>query len=118
MSDTTIVNGRDQKTGRFLAGNNGGGRKPGSRAKLSELLLSDLRDCWEKHGIAALERCAIEEPSQFARIMVSLLPRDVRIDAAIDVGEFASTFRHALEMLGNEPLPKPRRPLRAINHAK
>jgi hypothetical protein len=34
MSDTSIIAQRNTKTGRFLAGNNGGARKPGSRNKL------------------------------------------------------------------------------------
>jgi hypothetical protein len=107
MSETTTNTDRDQRTGRFLAGNNGGGRKPGARSKLSTQFVEDLRDCWGKHGISALERCAIEEPGMFVRTVAGLLPRDVRIDVAIDVGEFASNFRQALQLLGNEPdLPR------------
>jgi hypothetical protein len=118
MSNTEISNDRDQKSGRFLAGNNGGGRKPGSRAKLGELFVSDLRDAWSEHGAEALRRCAEEEPGQFCRIVASLLPKDVNINMSVDVSEFASRFRTALELLGNpEPLPKPRKPMRVINNA-
>ena len=53
---------RDTKTGRFLAGNNGGGRKPGSRNKLSEAFIADVQASWEKHGAEVLERVAREEP--------------------------------------------------------
>jgi hypothetical protein len=117
MSETEIVDHRDTRTGRFLAGNNGGGRKPGSRAKLSELLLSDLRSVWETHGRQALIDCAENEPAQFVRVLANLLPRDVRIDATLDVTAFANNFRQALALLGNEPLPRPKRPMRVIDHA-
>jgi hypothetical protein len=118
MSDTAISEGRDAKTGRFLTGNNGGGRKPGSRAKLGEQFVSDLRDCWQKHGAQALERCALEEPAQFVRVMASLLPKDINLNVAVDVTEFANRFRTAMEMLGNEPaLPRPRRSLRVVDNA-
>lgn len=114
MSDTTIIE-RDAKNGRFVAGNSGnGGRKPGARSKLSTQFVEDLRDCWEKHGISALERCAIEEPGMFVRTVAGLLPRDVRIDVAIDVGEFASNFRQALQLLGNEPALPRRKAMRVI----
>jgi hypothetical protein len=43
MSDATIMAQRDTKTGRFLAGNSGGGRKPGSRNKLSESFIADVQ---------------------------------------------------------------------------
>jgi len=56
MSDKSIVVQRDTKTGRFLAGNNGGGRKPGSRNKLSESFIADVQGSWEKHRAEVLER--------------------------------------------------------------
>jgi hypothetical protein len=115
MSDTATVAERDTKTGRFLAGNNGGGRKPGSRAKLSELLLSDLRSVWETHGRQALIDCAENEPAQFVRVLANLLPRDVRIDVAVDVAAFATNFRHALELLGNEPALPRRKAMKVID---
>src|SRR5260370_40207113 len=104
--ETTL---RDAKSGRFQTGNSGGGRPRGSRNKLAEQFIEDLRACWQKHGAQALERCALEAPSQFARIMVQLLPRDINLTLSIYPAEFAGRFRSALELLGNEPLPKQRR---------
>ena len=67
------VDGRDEKTGRFLAGNTGnGGRKPGSRNKLGEQFLSDLHQEWEKSGPAALKAMAEKDPSGFLRVNVML----------------------------------------------
>jgi hypothetical protein len=76
---------RNAQTGRFITGNIGGGRKPGSRNKLSEQFVSDLLECWENHGKQALERCATEEPARFVQICASILPKDIDIKADISV---------------------------------
>lgn len=91
---------------------NPNGRPRGARSKLSENFLGDLRDCWEKHGVDALERCAMEQPEVLIKCIASLLPRDLRIDLTIDPGEFGARFRTALELLGNNPAPpRLRKPL-------
>ena len=102
---------RDTRSGRFLPGNSGnGGRKPGARNKLGEAFLEDLLETWNDQGIEALRRCATEEPAQFCKIVASLMPRDLNINANIGVnpGTFVENFRTALAMLGNEPPPRPR----------
>jgi Family of unknown function (DUF5681) len=92
------------------------GRPAGSRHRLSEQFCVDLADAWQKYGIAALERCATESPDVFVRTIAGLMPKDIRIDATLNVEEFASRYKTALELLGNaEELPKPRRQLRIIN---
>jgi hypothetical protein len=110
---------RDQR-GRFLAGNNGGGRKPGSRNKLAETFVADLRDCWEKHGVAALEACALEDPTQFVRVIASLMPKTIDLNMSLDVSAFANRFAQAVALLGNDPPPRQiRKPLpgqRIIEH--
>lgn len=93
--------------GRFVIGGKPGpGRPVGSRSRLGEQFLLDLRDAWSRHGPTALARCAEEEPSQFCRIVASLLPKDININptAEIEVADFAARFRNALALLGNEPL--------------
>jgi hypothetical protein len=108
MSDTTIIE-RDQRNGRFVTGNFGGpGRKPGSKNRLGEQYLQDLQIVWQEVGIDALRRCAAEDPTGFCRIISGLLPKDVDINVSgsIDVGDFATRFRHAVELLGNQPGPK------------
>src|SRR5881394_3972068 len=104
MSDATTLE-RDQKSGRFLPGNSGfGGRPRGSRNKLGEAFLEDLRDSWQECGPRALARCAEDDPAGYCRIVASLLPKDVDINVtgAIGVGDFATRFRHAVAMLGNQ----------------
>lgn len=105
MSDVEIIE-RDDTTGRFLPGNSGnGGRKPGSRNKLGEQFLADLRDCWLEHGPDALARCAKTEPGRFCQIIAGLLPRDVNLNVSLDAATFADRFRTAFELLGNPEPP-------------
>lgn len=109
MSETTIIE-RNAKNGRFVAGNSGnGGRKPGSRNRLGEAFLEDLRDSWNAVGATALKRCADEDPAAYCRIVASLLPKDVNLNMTLDVAAFANNFRHALQLLGNEPAPRLRK---------
>src|SRR5256885_16091511 len=110
MSETTtIIEGRDQKSGRFLAGNGGnGGRRPGASNKLGGPFLADLKTVWASDGIDALRRCARDDPTGFCRIISGLLPRDLNInhDVTVDALGFAEKFRNALELLGNAPQPR------------
>jgi hypothetical protein len=99
---------------------NPSGRPRGSRGKLSEDFLLDLRSAWNEFGVEALRRCATEEPSQFCRIVSNLLPRDVDVNmtAEISVGTFAEQFRAACAMLGNDVPPHNEpKPIKTIEHA-
>jgi Family of unknown function (DUF5681) len=122
MSETTTQTDRDER-GRFQPGNtgNGGGRPRGSRNKLGEAFLEDLRDSWNEVGAIALKRCAQEDPAAYCRIVAGLLPRDFNINLAVDVADFSTRFQTALAMLGNTPAPRQiRKPLpgqpRTIEH--
>lgn len=78
---------RDAKSGRFQTGNIGGGRKPGSRNKLSEAFLSDVEASWRQHGAEVLDRVARDEPGVYLRAIVALMPREamLNVDVALDV---------------------------------
>jgi|SRR5215207_9969842 len=71
---------KDNTNGRFLPGTKGGGRKPGSRAKLAESFVSDLLEVWDEHGITAIERTAVTEPARFVQIVASLMPKEHKIE--------------------------------------
>ncbi len=43
---------------------NSKGRPKGTRNKLSEAFLHDLRDCWSRRGIQVLEEVATKEPAK------------------------------------------------------
>lgn len=70
------VEGRDERTGRFVRGSNGGpGRKLGSRNKLTTEFLDDLYAKWQQHGADVLERVIRDNPVQFAKIVANVLRR-------------------------------------------
>jgi hypothetical protein len=69
---------------------------------------------FEKHGVAALERVAVEQPEVLVKVIASLLPRDVNLNIGVDAPEFATKFRQAVALLGNEP-PRAVRPMKVIN---
>jgi hypothetical protein len=58
---------------------NPAGRPVGSRNRLTNALVADLTASWEKHGPAVLERLRIDDPATYARLAVSLVPKDVQI---------------------------------------
>ena len=64
---------------RFKAGQSGNpnGRPKGSRSKLGEDFLTDLHEAWQEHGKQALKTCATREPTQFAKIVANVLPRQI-----------------------------------------
>lgn len=95
------VEGRDQKSGRFLAGNSGnGGRKPGSRNKLAEAFVADVYVQWQKSGANALEEMVKNDPSSFCRLVGNILPREIDEKINIEVGLFAEVrdFRAAFRV--------------------
>lgn len=65
---------RDDK-GRFLTGNNGGGRKHGSRNRLTELFIKTIVEDFAEHGAATLERLRNEDPGFYLKMIAVLVPR-------------------------------------------
>jgi hypothetical protein len=49
VSQNKALEGRDANTGRFVSGNNGGGRPKGSRNKLTTEFIDDLYAKWQEH---------------------------------------------------------------------
>jgi hypothetical protein len=100
---------------------NPSGRPRGSRNRLADAFVTDLRDCWQVHGRDALERVARDEPSVLLKVVASLMPKDLNLSISTDPAAFALTFRAAVEMLGNPAPSKTRRPLpnkRTIEHQR
>jgi hypothetical protein len=77
MSQNNGVDQRDAKTGRFLSGNNGGGRKLGSRNKLTSEFIDDFYAKWQKDGRAILDEVAKTKPHEILRIAAMLLPKEL-----------------------------------------
>jgi len=80
-SQNNALEGRDAKTGRFITGNNGGGRKLGSRNKLTTEFLDDLYAKWQKHGPDVLERVIRDDPAAFLRAVAQTLPKEIDVNA-------------------------------------
>ena len=86
---------------------NPAGRPRGSRNRLADAFVTDLRDCWEVHGRDVLERVARDQPEVLIKVVASLMPKDINInhDVSADAASFAEKFRAAIELLHNEPQP-------------
>lgn len=63
------------------------GRPTGSRNRLAENFLVDLLSVYDKHGKAAIECVALNQPAEFLRIIAKLLPRkaEIEISAAHEI---------------------------------
>lgn len=70
---------RDQ-LGRFLTGNNGGGRRKGSRNKLTERFLDAIADDFADHGAQAIARIRTDDPAAYLKIVRSLLPHELILE--------------------------------------
>ena len=108
--------GRNER-GQFIKGFSGGpGRKRGSRNRLGDAFLDDLRDTWAKHGKTALNKCAKDDPVAFVRVVASLMPKDVNLNLTADAASFANAFQDALTAIGGDASRIPRRTMKLIEH--
>jgi hypothetical protein len=72
---------------------NPAGRPKGSRVKLEEVFVADMVEAWKLYGKEALERTAAKEPSKFAQIAASVLPKQTQ-----------TTRVHKLELMTDREL--------------
>ena len=75
------------------------GRPKGARSKLSEDFLAQLCDRFAVHGAAAIERVCEEDPAAYLRIIVSVLPKELKIDRRPDAGPLSDLTQDELEAL-------------------
>jgi hypothetical protein len=81
MTDEPIKPEKDERTGRFLTGNIGGGGRPkGARNKLGEAFLDALHEDFNEHGQAAIVQVRTEKPDQYLKVIASILPRDLNVN--------------------------------------
>ena len=70
---------QDPGNGRFLTGNNGGGRPKGSRNKLGEDFLSALQQDFAVHGADTITKVREERPHEYLKIVAGLLPKELNV---------------------------------------
>jgi hypothetical protein len=107
-SQNKDLDGRDEKTGRFLSGNNGGGRQKGSRNKLAGAFVDALYAEFQENGADVIKRVARDEPAQFLRVIAQVLPKE--LDVALTVNsdlfqecrDFLAAFRLSQQVIGGE----------------
>jgi hypothetical protein len=109
MAPKQTSDGRDERTGRFLTGNIGGGRKVGSRNKLTTEFIDDLYAKWRKHGKDVLDRVIKDDPAAFLRTVAQILPKELDATLNVNVGLFAAAkdfheaYSLALKHIGAQP---------------
>ena len=111
MTDTAITPHRRDDRGRFLTGNNGGGRPKGSRNRLGEKFIEDAFAEWQKSGPQALKTMAKNDPSGFCKLIGYLLPKE--IDATLtlnsemfaEITDYVAAFRLARQVIGSDDAP-------------
>ena len=59
---------------------NPAGRPKGSRHKLSGAFIEALHDSFEQHGAAAIETVYSESPSEYLRIIASIVPKQFGVE--------------------------------------
>lgn len=55
----------------------GAGRPSGARSKITSAFIRDLARVWDEKGAKVMDRIADEDPVQFAKIVASLVPKQV-----------------------------------------
>lgn len=63
--------------GRFVTGNNGGGRPKGARSKLGEAFLEAMYEDFRADGVAAIVKVREEKPDQYLKVVASILPKEI-----------------------------------------
>jgi hypothetical protein len=113
---TALAPVQRNRTGQFAKGHRGyGGRKAGSRNKLSESFLADLHKSWLKHGRKVLDKVAETAPETFLRVVGQVLPRVMEFDGVMNVQhnttlhvearDFADAYEKWGQHIGANPPP-------------
>ncbi len=64
------------------------GRPPGNRDQLTSAFIAKLADDFEANGCAAIERCRMDDPAAYLRLVASLAPKNVTVDDGVSLLDF------------------------------
>jgi hypothetical protein len=96
------------------------GRPKGSRNRLCRAMLDDLMADWAEGGADAIKIMRIEEPAQYVKAMVSILPRELLFENTMtelddnEINLLIQQIRERLLIERQQPLQE----LRVITDAK
>jgi hypothetical protein len=78
----SITNARKIEMARFQPGTSGNpnGRPKGSKNKLQEAFWTDFAAAWTKHGAAAMQKIAKDDPATFVKVAASIMPKDLSME--------------------------------------
>jgi hypothetical protein len=79
-SNVAVTASERDAHGRFLTGNSGGGRRKGSRNKLTERFLDTIANDFAEHGAEAIANVRTSDPATYLKIVGSLIPRNLILD--------------------------------------
>lgn len=80
MADAIQSGEKRDEHGRFIVPPKSPGRPIGARAKLGEAFLEALKEDFEAHGVAAVQKVREEKPDQYLKVIASLMPKDVNLN--------------------------------------
>src|SRR5216684_5269285 len=66
----------------FAPGNPGGARPRGAKNRLHRAFVEALHADFKEHGAAAIRICRMENPTNYLRVIASILPRELTIETA------------------------------------
>lgn len=74
--------GEKQEATQFKPGQSGNpkGRPPGSKDRLKDAFIADLCADWEKNGAAVIVTVRTEKPSDYLKVVASVLPKDLDVN--------------------------------------
>ena len=62
---------------------NPAGRPVGSRNKLGERFLEDLRRDWQQHGAQVIATVRLNDPGTYLKVVASLVPRQMQLNVGL-----------------------------------
>ncbi len=66
---------------------NPAGRPKGARSKLGEDFVAALHEDFAAHGVAAIQKMREEKPGDYVRVIASLLPKELDVQARLSVAD-------------------------------